>query len=140
MKIFLGDYFGKKTDHVDATPERKANAIVLLTHVNALLDEYLAAGHRLENNPHTGTLISGSKGGAGDGGFRLSTSSTGKPGSAHKEAMAIDVADIGDNLDSWITRTILIKHNLYREAAPKTLSWCHLQTRAPKSGNRSFLP
>lgn len=140
MKILSTDYFGSKINHADATPERIQNAIGLLEKVNALLAEYEAAGHRLEKNPHTGTLISGSKGGAGDGGFRLSTSATGKPGSAHKECMAVDVADIGDKLDAWITRDILVKHGLYREAVKFTPNWCHLQTREPKSKNRSFLP
>lgn len=141
MKILNDEYFGVKINHIDATPERISNAITMLGKVNALLLEASTVGGiRLQHNPNTGTLISGSKGGAGDGGFRLTTSSTGKPGSAHKEGMAVDVADIGDKLDTWITRDILVKYGLYREAVKFTPGWCHLQIREPKSKNRSFLP
>ena len=139
MIITIADYFGAKISNPDATTERQANATALLLIVNSLLEE--AQTHfRLQPDPDTGTLISGTKGGAGDGGFRLQSSLTGKPGSAHREGMAVDVFDPGNTLDNWITRDILIKYGLWREAAPFTPLWCHLQTRVPKSGNRSFLP
>lgn len=135
--ITIRDYFGTKP-HTD---EHSDNAVILLACVNALLAEFVAQGGTLHKDPDTGTYISGSKGGAGDGGFRLSNSTTGKPGSAHKEAMAVDVFDAGDKLDEWITRDILMKYSLFREAKQWTLGeWCHLQTRPPKSGNRSFNP
>lgn len=134
--ITIRDYFGTKP-HTD---EHTANAVELLKCVNALLAEFVAQGGTLHKDPDTGTYISGSKGGAGDGGYRLPTTTTGKPGSAHKEAMACDIFDAGDKLDSWITRDILVKHGLFREAMQWTPTWCHLQTRPPKSGNRSFNP
>ena len=138
--ITEAQYFGWKINHADATDERKANAVELLKRVNSLIEQYESGGKRVENDPDTKTQISGSKGGAGDGGFRLSLSATGKPGSAHKEGMAVDIFDPGNNLDGWITRDILIKYGLYREASPFTPLWTHLQTREPKSGNRSFIP
>ena len=134
--ITLHDYFGDKPH----TQDQEANAIELLKCVNALLAEFVAQGGKLEVDQDTGTHISGSKGGHGDGGFRLSNAVTGKPGSAHKEGMAVDVYDAGEKLDEWISRDILVRYGLFREAAPHTIGWCHLQTREPKSGNRSFNP
>jgi hypothetical protein len=138
--ISIEEYFGGKINRPDATPERKANAEVLLRQVNALIDEARTFGIRVQNDPDTGTQISGSKGGAGDGGFRLSTAATGRPGSAHKEGMAVDVFDPGNRLDEWITRDILVKYGLYREAKQWTEGWCHLTTRPPRSLTRSYNP
>lgn len=135
--ITIRDYFGTK-QHTD---EHTANAVELLKCVNALLAEFVAQGGVLQKDPDTRTYISGSKGGAGDGGFRLSNTTTGRPGSAHKEAMGVDVFDKDNLLDEWITRDILVKYSLFREAKQWTLGeWCHLQRRPPKSGNRSFNP
>lgn len=134
--ITIRDYFGTKP-HTD---EHADNAVILLACVNALLTEYVAHGGVLHRDPDTGTYISGSKGGAGDGGYRPSTTTTGKPGSAHKEAMACDVCDADGKLDEWITRDILVRYQLFREATQWTPGWTHLQTRPPKSGNRSFNP
>ena len=134
--ITLADYF-KGKPHTD---EHANNAVILLARVNALLAEYVSCGGVMVKDPDTGTYISGSKGGAGDGGFGLSTTTTGKPGSAHKEGMAVDVYDAGEKLDEWISRDILVRYGLFREAKQHTPNWTHLQTREPKSGNRSFNP
>ena len=134
--ITIADYF-KGKPHTD---EHANNAVLLLARVNALLAEYVSCGGVMVKDPDTGTYISGSKGGAGDGGYRLSNSATGKPGSAHKEGMAVDVFDPENKLDDWITHEILIKHGLYREARQWTFGWCHLQTRPPRSLMRSFNP
>jgi hypothetical protein len=138
--ITLTQYFGHKADHPDATPERKANAEHLLEQVNALLDDARQRGIARHEDPDTGTYISGSRGGAGDGGFRLQTSTTGSARSAHKEGLAVDVYDPDNALDDWITNPILSAYALYREAAEATPGWCHLQTRPPRSGARTFNP
>lgn len=134
--VTLKDYFQSKP-HTD---EHTANATELLARVNALLAEFVDYGGILQIDPDTLTHISGSKGGAGDGGFRLSDSTTGKPGSAHKSAMAVDIYDIGDLIDAWCTRDHLVKYGLWREAKQWSPGWFHCQTREPKSGNRSFNP
>ena len=135
--ITLQQYFGGK----EHTPDQEQCAIYLLNHVNALLDAAHEAGaYDYEIDPDTGTQISGSKGGSGDGGFRLPASTTGSPTSSHKEAKGVDVYDPQGRLDAWITRKILIKYNLYREHPDKTLGWMHLTTRCPGSGCRTFLP
>ena len=139
--ISIQQYFGTRIDNPEVTEEKLENARILLERVNALLDEaFGVAGILVLNDPDTGTQISGSKGGEGGGGFRLSNATTGKPASAHKLAMAVDVFDPENKLDDWITREILIKHGLYREARQWTLGWCHLQTRPPRSLMRSFNP
>jgi hypothetical protein len=90
--------------------------------------------------PNTGSSVSGSKGGSGDGGFRLQTATTGAATSSHKEARAVDVYDPENELDELITDALLTAYGLYREAPEATPGWSHLTTRAPKSGRRTFVP
>ena len=142
--ITVSHYFGPKPH----TPEHDANAQHLLEAVNALIDQAVYEGQFSRNvDPDTGTEISGSKGGAGDGGFRLSTATTGRTLSSHKEARGVDVFDPTDRLDAYLSRfdsedrnPVLEKFALYREHPDSTPGWCHLSTRAPGSGKRTFLP
>lgn len=139
--ITLAEYFGWKITHADATPERIANATVMLAKVNALLLEAQEVGKiRMMVDFDTKCLISGSPSGQGDGGFRLQSSVTGALKSAHRQGFAIDIYDPAEVLDNWIGRNLLIKHGLWRESPAHTKNWCHLQSIAPKSGTRSFNP
>lgn len=140
--ITLEDYFGPRWGHEEANAEEiQCNARSLLVRVNNLLAAASAAGvYGRWVNPHTKTCVSGSKGGSGDGGFRLSNSATGSPTSAHKRAYAVDVYDPTGALDRWITDDILATYRLYREHPDDTPTWCHLQIPAPKSGRRTFKP
>ena len=134
--ITLQDYFNDKPHPT----EYNLNALTLLYRVNNLLAAYTTDTGKLpEINPITGSQVSGSKG--GDGGFRLPTSTTGSSKSAHKLGMAIDLVDHGE-LDKWLDENpdVLIKYDLYREASVSTPGWCHLSTRKPMSGKRSFKP
>ncbi len=138
--------------YFQAKPHTQEDDIVaddLLVRVNALCEEAERLGLlALLTCPNTGTQISGSKGGSGDGGFRLATATTGATNSAHKEAMAVDVYDPAGALDEWLDafehgvgdNTMLEQHGLYREAPASTPSWTHLQTRRPRSGRRTFQP
>lgn len=144
--ITIEQYFGNKAH----THEQEDCATQLLYRVNQLANEAFAAGAFLwETDPDTGTEISGSPGGAGDGGFRLPTSTTGTPTSSHREARAVDVYDPHGMLDDWLTtfehdgaggNSKLEQYGLYREAPHSTVHWCHLTTRAPGSGRRTFNP
>jgi hypothetical protein len=134
--ITLRDYFNGKPH----TPEQEANAIDLLQRVNACCAEYVADGGVMTIDPDTGTYISGAKGGDNDGGFRLPASTTGKPGSPHRDANGVDVSDQDNKFDEWLTRDTLVKFGLWREAKQHTPTWAHLQRVPPKSGNRSFNP
>ena len=142
--ITTESYFSGKPHDV----QEDANAQHLLEAVNALIDQAVYEGAFTRNvDPDTGTEISGSKGGAGDGGFRLPTATTGAPQSSHKQAKAVDVYDPHNRLDDYLTRfddgsnnAVLEKFGLYRESPEKTPGWTHLQTRAPGSGRRTFQP
>ena len=135
--ITLQDYFSDKPHPT----EYNLNALTLLYRVNNLIAAYTTDTGKLpEINPITGSQVSGSKG--GDGGFRLPTSTTGSSKSAHKQGMAIDLVDHDQHLDKWLDAKpdALIKYDLYREASASTPNWCHLSTRKPLSGKRTFIP
>ena len=135
--ITLQDYFGDKPHPTECNP----NALTLLYRVNNLHAAYITdTGNLMLINPVTGNQISGSK--SGDGGFRLPTSTTGSSKSAHRQAKAVDIYDIGQHLDNWLDKNpdALIKYDLYREASASTPNWCHLGTRKPFSGKRTFFP
>lgn len=134
--IFLNDYFGPWINHKDATEERKQNAEKLLECVANLLDEAFQHNIDLIDNPATGNLVSGNT----YGGFRPQDCPQGASTSSHKEGQGVDIYDPKNELDNWITDTVLKKHGLYRESPLYTKSWCHLTTRAPKSGKRTFVP
>lgn len=131
--ITVTDYFGAKP----RTDEQTATAESMLGKVNALLGSIIW-GYPVDKD--TGTAISGSKGGSGDGGFRLSDSATGKPFSKHKTAHAVDVYDPDNILDDSIDDELLADFGLYREHPDATRGWCHLQDVPPGSGKRTFLP
>ena len=134
--ITLQDYFNDKPHPT----EYNLNALTLLYSVNNLIAAFVTDTRTiLQNNPATGNQISGKKN--GDGGFRLPTSTTGSSKSAHKLGMAIDLVDHGE-LDKWLDENpdVLIKYDLYREASVSTPGWCHLSTRKPLSGKRTFKP
>ena len=131
--ITISQYFQAKphtADHVVA-------AYDLLKRVDSLLQ---CLNYTVPLCPNTGTAISGSKGGSGDGGFRLQTATTGAALSSHKTGQGIDLYDPKGALDSLLTDSLLEQFGLYREAPSATSGWCHLTTRAPHSGNRTFLP
>lgn len=161
LMITKEQFFGSKI-HSEA---QEAAALDLLGRRNALRVEWMqATGKTCPIDPDTGTEISGARGGAGDGGFRLTTATTGKVGSAHKclpadkpDGAAVDDFDGPTNdLDAWLDQfevkmpngsdggnTKLEEYGLYREHPNDTAGpngWCHLQTRAPGSGKRTYLP
>lgn len=144
MRISEIDYFGKPHSE-----EQRACASALLQLVDDLTEEAIAAGaYEHAVDPDTGCEISGSHGGDGDGGFRTPATQTGAPSSKHREGRAVDVYDPGDRLDTWLDQfetanggnSMLEKHGLWREHPSKTPSWCHLQSGAPGSGRRTFMP
>jgi hypothetical protein len=147
--ITVLQYFAKKLGNPECTVQMHDRAEILLDKVNRLIitaEECQA--FVLEIDPDTGSGISGSRGGAGDGGFRLSGSTTGAAKSAHKQAHAVDVYDPGNRLDSWLSmyetenggNLMLEQYGLYREAPASTNGWCHLQDTPPGSGRRTFNP
>ena len=145
-----GEYFGGKS----RTEGQEFAAGILLDRRNLLRQEYYeATGKPPDIDPDTGTEISGKKNGSGDGGFRYSASKTGAIDSSHKEARGVDDSDQDDAFDTWLDQfevpmpdgqpggnTKLEEYGLYREHPSTTPTWCHLTTRAPSSGKRTFMP
>jgi hypothetical protein len=136
--ITLDQYAGFWAGHEDWNPACQREAKILLDRVNALIVDYEATGKKVAINSFTKSQISGAK----YGGFRTQDCPVGAPRSSHKLGMAVDIIDRDNALDDWITSNpdVLVTHDLYREAPEKTKSWCHLSTKAPKSGKRTFLP
>ena len=134
-------YFGKRINNRYATEVRKANAVVLITRVNKLIGEYeRETDQKIQIDEDTGTQISGSRGGSGDGGFRLAQSRTGVKGSSHKQGMGIDIYDARNLFDNWISahEYVLEDFDLYREGPAYTPGWVHLQTRP--TSRRTYRP
>jgi hypothetical protein len=134
--IALEQYVGKWSGSNDWTTERQSNADLLLLQVNQLLVAAQKAGIDLKNNPSTDSLVSGTQ----YGGFRPQSCPIGAAGSSHKEGQAVDIFDPQNKLDGWINDAILTQYGLYREHPDSTNRWCHLSTRPPKSGRRTFKP
>ncbi len=135
--IKLIEYAGKWSGSPDWTQPRILNATTMLRRVNLLLD-YMEREHGIEppRNPVTGSQVSGST----YGGFRPQNCPQGAPNSSHKEGQAVDIYDPQNKLDDALTDEILTQFDLYREHPDATKSWCHLSSRAPRSGKRTFLP
>jgi hypothetical protein len=64
----------------------------------------------------------------------------GAKNSAHLSCEAVDVLDRTGDLADFLTEDRLIAYGLYLENPARTPGWCHLQTRATKSGARIFNP
>lgn len=141
MTISAEDYFGPRLGHAEITPAIEEAATGLLFRVNKLLDRaYSEGAYGMDDDPDTGTQVSGSRGGSGDGGWRPSGAKTGAPNSKHKTAHAVDVYDPNETLDDWLTDELLTTYGLYREAPDSTPGWTHLSDVAPGSGKRTFQP
>ncbi len=142
--ISVEQYFAKPRP-----AEHEANARELLRRRQALREEWMAAtGKTCSVDPDTGCEISGVARGDGDGGYRTPGSRTGAAGSSHRSGEGVDDYDPDNELDTWLDQfedgkggnSKLARHGLYREHPSATPGWCHLTTRAPGSGHRTFYP
>lgn len=63
-------------------------------------------------------------------------------GSCHLTGDAVDIADPDGELQKWLKKNVkkLEALGLYCEDFKYTPGWVHIQQRAPKSGNRFFIP
>ncbi len=151
MSITLKQYFSNPTsgEMKPHLPEHETAASRLLDKVNRLAEEFNEeTGRESALDPDTGCEISGARGGAGDGGFRLHNAATGAPASKHKLAHAVDRFDPDGAMDKWLDQfedgaggnSKLEEYGLYREAPAATPGWAHLQDLPPGSGRRTFNP
>lgn len=136
--ISLDQYVGPHAKSKDWTTARQDNALALLSATNKLLRMAEDDGVKLPINPKTGSQVSG----VTFGGFRPQDCPQGRPESSHKQGQGVDVFDPANALDNWITKKpqVLVECGLYREHPDDTNTWCHLTTRAPGSGRRTFKP
>jgi hypothetical protein len=139
VTITVAQYFRDKP----RSKEHGDNAVGLLAAVNSLLFEAAEDGaYDYAIDPDTGGQISGSKGGSGDGGYRLPDSETGAEGSNHKSANGVDVFDPARTLAKWCVENPdrIAAHGLWCEDFRWTPTWCHFQRVPPRSGNRIYIP
>ena len=145
--ITLDEYIGVHASSPDWTPERQANAIILLTQCAALRLRMAADGVIFKVNPKTDTCISGEK--DGWGGFRTQDAldqRTGLPEGAkrsnHKEGLAVDNYDPDGAIDTWLMAHSddLEFYGIYIEHPDTTPGWSHWSTKPPGSGHHIFYP
>lgn len=131
-------YVGLWATSPDWTPERQANADVLLEKSAALEAEMMADGVQFPDNPKTTSGISGEV----YGGFRPQSCPIGAPHSNHKEGRAEDRFDPKGEIDAWCMahQDRLQFHGIYIEHPEKTPTWSHWQSVPPSSGNTVFWP
>jgi hypothetical protein len=136
--ITLAQYVGPHAQSKDWTFERQKAAMTLLDKVNALCGEMQSDGLVMQINPATRSQISGKT----LGGFRPQDATQGAPNSSHKQGQGIDLFDPKDTIDAWCVanQERLANHGIYIEHPDATKGWCHMTTRAPRSGNRVFMP
>jgi hypothetical protein len=138
MSITLEQFFKGRDKQFpsELTATIKANAAETLRRANIVLAKYEAA------NPVC------TKGRGCNSGWRPAAVNAGtagaSPTSKHMTGQAIDIGDDDESLDKWLITPaglkVLEEVGMWLESPKSTPRWCHLQTVAPRSGNRIFLP
>lgn len=100
------------------------------------------AGVLLENDPDTGTSISGIKDGVGGGGWTPPEIARGASNSPHYDGNAIDRFDPKRQLMRWCLKNVqkLVDLGVYMEHPQWTSVWCHFQRVPPRSHSRWYVP
>ena len=127
MAILVDEYFQDSISNFGYTPTGLDYICAqdLLDKVNALFpDCTLRSGHRTREK--TLALIAA--------GYRAAV------GGQHEQSNAVDISDNDNQLDANLDDTLLADAQLYREAPAYTDTWLHLQSVAPASGHRTFIP
>lgn len=140
--ITLTDFLmGRREQYpLSYSPDIEREALRTIALVSQLLTEAQAAGVTLERNPRTGSLVSS--------GWRPPAVNASTPNAAvrslHMTGRALDVYDPDGDLDEWLMtdagQAALKRIGLWLEHPAATKGWSHLQTVAPRSGNRVFYP
>jgi hypothetical protein len=133
--ITLDDYWmGRdKTYAADLTADIARAAAITVQRANALLAEF-----RFDTGDVEQRKV--------NSGWRPPEVNKGTPGAAlrskHMTGEAVDIADPDGHLDEWCLSHLdtLARLGLWLEHPSATKNWCHVQTCAPRSGNRCFFP
>lgn len=116
----------------ELTDDLRASATLTVQRVNTLLTYYMED----TGSPYPGVRS----------GWRPPEVNAKVPGAAPKSKhMVCQACDVNDNLSklkSWCMQNldILEEVGLWMESPESTALWCHLQTVAPGSGHRVFIP
>lgn len=115
-----------RSDHEECTTTVRINAAITAERVSGLLQRL-----GLDGDVSSGFRTSAANG-----------SAKGAKRSAHMSGEAVDLVDPqGVIKDAVMAHPhVLAEFDLYMENPQHTPTWCHLQTRSTKSGNRVFLP
>jgi hypothetical protein len=134
--ILLDEYFQDSITHYafEPTMEDRVRCLDLLERAAKLSEDFAAdtghaepamtSGHRCRAK--TLALIAE--------GYRAAV------GGQHEQSNAIDLADAGEHLETWLTDERLEAYGLWREAPGATVGWVHVQRVPPHSGHRTFQP
>lgn len=138
-QITIADYWAGRdlSFAADLTEEIRQNAEQTVTKVNLLLFIAVKAGV---------PLISTNKNNLVNSGWRPPAINAATPGAAplsrHMTGQAVDVSDPESSLAFWCLANPaeLEALGIWQENPAYTVGWCHLQTVAPRSGRRVFIP
>ena len=133
--IHVEDYIGKMSHVEDPTGAVIENARDLLARVNVLLARVC------DIDPIEAAKFPRVNSGWRPAPFNLTVAGAAK-NSLHITGEAIDLADPDGELDDFLFDNphLLEDAGLFVEHPSATRRWCHLQSRAPRSGNRFFFP
>lgn len=122
--ISVTEYLMGRSKLEDLDEKQQTNMRNLLDTINGLLAEF--GSKRKVNSGYRRPVDNAACGGS--------------PRSAHLTCEAVDLEDKDGKLKAFCTSEVLEKWDLYMEHPSKSPSWCHLQTRPVRSGNRIFYP
>lgn len=125
--ITLKEYLMGRDVQYPLDDEQELNAQLTVRRVNQLL--YIAGYNRGVRSGYRPAAINSKIPGAA-------------PKSKHISCQAVDIEDNDGKLKSWCLKNLeeLESAGIWMEAPEYTPTWCHLQTCAPLSGHRVFIP
>jgi hypothetical protein len=125
--VSLADYLMGRDRAAPLSPEFLSNAHTIVDRVNELLKRF--GEHRKVTSGYRPQAINQNVKNAA-------------PHSNHMTCKACDLADPKNDLDEWCLKNLkaLEEIGLWLEEPTSTPGWCHLQSVAPKSGRRVFIP
>lgn len=132
--VSIEDYFGR-VSHIEKPSQEVANnALELLAKVNIVLAQAASDGIDCAREPRVNS------------GWRPAsynaTVPNAAPRSKHITGQAVDISDPEGALDEWCVQNleVIAEVGLWLEHPLATKGWTHLQSVAPRSGNRVFYP
>ena len=114
------------------TEQMEIDTSTLLFRVNGLLSEFL------KDNPTFNVEVS-----SGYRPGKYNVAAGGAPQSGHLICRAVDIKDMANILDAWITAqtdAVLVRYGLWREHPDRTRGWSHLDITHRSAFVRTFLP